>query len=403
MYKKYNKNFWILFTGQSISNLGDQIYLITLPILVYELTKSSFIMGTVSAVNIIPELLFALFIGAVVDRYKKKKIMLYTAILEMIIMLSLSFLYSFNLLKMEIIYIFGFIFSTLILVFLTTYRSTIPLLVSKEQIITVNSIIQISLTIIKIIGPGLAGFLIFQFNIAIALLLNSISFLILSIFIYFTQIDEKHNFKSNKSIVEDITEGINEIKRNKSISYITLLALFVNIGMSIGFSLLIFHLKENFNFSEKSIGLIYSVSGIFAFIFSFASTYISNLCKNNILLITLSTLFAGLGLIIISWAYNLLLISIALGVITGGATLATIYINSELQLVTPPNLIGRVFATVQMISRISLPISLILGGWLSSFDSIGTSGTFFMCGLSIVLLSVYGINKLRRFSNEYTK
>lgn len=84
MYKKYNKNFWILFTGQSISNLGDQIYLITLPILVYELTKSSFIMGTVSAVNIIPELLFALFIGAVVDRYKKKKIMLYTAILEML-------------------------------------------------------------------------------------------------------------------------------------------------------------------------------------------------------------------------------------------------------------------------------------------------------------------------------
>lgn len=51
MYKKHNKNFWILLTGQSISNLDDQIYLIILTILVYELTKSSFIMVTVSAIN----------------------------------------------------------------------------------------------------------------------------------------------------------------------------------------------------------------------------------------------------------------------------------------------------------------------------------------------------------------
>ncbi|MFP3919088.1 MFS transporter, partial [Lysinibacillus telephonicus] len=58
-----NKQFFTLFFSQSISNIGEQIYILALPWFVYELTHSTLTMGTVAAMISLPQILFGFFLG----------------------------------------------------------------------------------------------------------------------------------------------------------------------------------------------------------------------------------------------------------------------------------------------------------------------------------------------------
>ena len=68
-----NKRFLILFSSAFFVAFGAKIYDLALPLLVYELTQSAQMMGWMRAVEFLPNLLLALFIGVWVDRFNKKR------------------------------------------------------------------------------------------------------------------------------------------------------------------------------------------------------------------------------------------------------------------------------------------------------------------------------------------
>ncbi len=67
-----NRNFVLVCLGQTVSSLGDSMYLVALPWSVYRVTGSSADMGMILAVNVIPRLLLTLFGGAVADRWSRR-------------------------------------------------------------------------------------------------------------------------------------------------------------------------------------------------------------------------------------------------------------------------------------------------------------------------------------------
>ncbi|MCW0469751.1 hypothetical protein OH492_14380 [Vibrio chagasii] len=68
-----SSSFIVLFSTAFFVAFGTKIYDLALPLLVYELTKSSEMMGWMRAVEFLPNLLLALFIGVWVDRFNKKQ------------------------------------------------------------------------------------------------------------------------------------------------------------------------------------------------------------------------------------------------------------------------------------------------------------------------------------------
>ncbi len=67
-----NKNFLILFFAGAILSLGNRVYELALPLILYELTHSSVAMSTMRAIEFLPNLFLAMFIGVLVDRANKK-------------------------------------------------------------------------------------------------------------------------------------------------------------------------------------------------------------------------------------------------------------------------------------------------------------------------------------------
>src|ERR1700733_6262946 len=69
-----NHDFGLLWIGRTVSNLGDQYYLVALPWLVLQLTNSSLVLGTIMMTATIPMALLMLVGGAVSDRVSPRMI-----------------------------------------------------------------------------------------------------------------------------------------------------------------------------------------------------------------------------------------------------------------------------------------------------------------------------------------
>src|SRR6201986_3006680 len=83
-------NFRLFFTGQSISLIGTWMTRVATSWLVYRLTKSSLLLGTVGFAGQIPTFLLAPFAGVLVDRMDRRKVLVWTQALAMVQSLALA-------------------------------------------------------------------------------------------------------------------------------------------------------------------------------------------------------------------------------------------------------------------------------------------------------------------------
>jgi MFS family permease len=73
---KRNPNYRKLFTAQMISYLGSMMTYMAVPYQIYELTKSSFWVGILGTMQLLPLLIFGLIGGVYADRFERKKILI---------------------------------------------------------------------------------------------------------------------------------------------------------------------------------------------------------------------------------------------------------------------------------------------------------------------------------------
>lgn len=392
-----------LFSGQTFSNLGEQLYLIAIPWLVYEMTQSTLTMGTVAAIIAFPQIIFGLIIGVVIDRFNKRKIMMYSTVLQVILMTLLPTLYLSNALSIYHIYIICFLYSLGSLIFLSTYRSALPQLVERTNLVKANSLIQSSLTIIRVIGPIIAGILIANFGVHNALYVNMFSFIILYLVlinIKFPNEKRQYHQKVKTTMIREIKEGIQFIFSNKSFLHINILSFFVNMGMAMSLSMMVFYLHGDYDFTAQQVGYVFAISGAMAFLFSIIAPALVRYF-NQIQAILLSCALSGFGLIFITFSSHWLVIGLFLGCITGGTTLASIYIYTFFQHETPENLLGRVFTTSQMLARISTPLAVFFGGWFTHYF-IHISQLFLFSGV-IIILTIVVATIILRSSKKFRK
>jgi MFS family permease len=87
-----HRNFRLFFGGQSISLIGTWMTRVATSWLVYRLTQSALLLGTVGFAGQIPTFLFAPFAGVLVDRIDRRKVLLWTQALAMVQSLALAWL-----------------------------------------------------------------------------------------------------------------------------------------------------------------------------------------------------------------------------------------------------------------------------------------------------------------------
>lgn len=354
---KTNTNFKRLFFGQTLSVLGDWFHTVALLTLVYNITESSFMLALTFMSKGLPQLLLSPFIGGIVDRFSKKKIMIFTDILRGIIVLT--YLLAFY--KIEIIFVSNICLAVLSCLFEPAKQSTLKNIVHQKHLVTANSLSSTINGFMSIMGASLGGLIAQSLSIEIAFFINSLSYFISAYIIYKIKIPSRDTFSTKKAFFTDIKDGYTYILQRKIILSLILVGISWGIIGGAYQLLLTIYAERIFH---SNIGILYTVQGAGLMIGSLVNLYISKNEDKMERAFGWAYLLQGiffLGFVLsdqlIIGIITLLCMRIAGGIIVPLDT-------TLLQMYTEENMIGKVFSFHYSIYGSLIQLSMFITGWL---------------------------------------
>ena len=121
-----NRQFLFLWTGSSINNLTFHVFVLAIPIIIYELTQSTLAMSTMRAIQFIPNVLLGIIIGVIVDRLNRKRLMMSALTIQLLMIASIVVLIFSNQLHVWHLYLLGFVLYSSSYAFGNAYPTILP-------------------------------------------------------------------------------------------------------------------------------------------------------------------------------------------------------------------------------------------------------------------------------------
>ena len=155
-----NHDIFYLWLGQIISQSGDSIFQIGLLWVLLELTGSKAQTGLVAMAAYLPTLLFGLYSGALVDRFDRRRLMLFSSAARAMIVLIIPVLFALGGLNGLVLGLVTFALASFTAVFNPARDALVGQLVRSDERLLANSMIQTSWQYALFMGPAVAGIML---------------------------------------------------------------------------------------------------------------------------------------------------------------------------------------------------------------------------------------------------
>lgn len=228
-----NKNFLILWIGHIISVFGNMVTFLALPIWVHNITGSRSALAITALLRGAPIILLGLFAGVLVDRWNRKRIMISSDLIRAVLTIPLIFVPEQYF--VSTIYVIVLLKSIVGIFFNPAVSSTIPAIIEKKNLNTVNSLIGLTQNTLTFIAP-LAGMVLitaFDFSRWI-LMVDLVSFVVSAIALYFVKIPPREDASTSKinikAILADAGNGLMYIKKSKPLIVIMVTTIITMFG-----------------------------------------------------------------------------------------------------------------------------------------------------------------------------
>ena len=188
-----NRNFRLLWGSQIFGQSAQNAILFVQTVMVEGLTRSSGLVGIMVVMYYLPAILFGLLSGIVIDRYRKKSILLFCNISRIFVVASFIFLhrYTTGAGLLTAVYALSFVLSTIGQLSDPAEAATVPLLVPANLLLTANSVFHLLFNVAQVIG------ILFLAPVSVKLAgvdggfaVISLAYLITSVLIWFISVDE---------------------------------------------------------------------------------------------------------------------------------------------------------------------------------------------------------------------
>jgi MFS transporter, ENTS family, enterobactin (siderophore) exporter len=380
-----NRDFKIVLGGQSISAFGDAVTFTALPLFVAVLTGSGVAMGTVGALQTLPDLILGLPAGALADRWDRRRMMLWAdfgrALLTALI--PLAVLAGWN--TMAVILLVTAPINALRVMFMAAYTAAVPSLVGRSQVGRANGYSEAILSLSFVIGPTIAGVLVSFVGAGPTLLIDAVSFLVSagSLSLVRRPLQQARG-AARAHLVADILEGLRYIVRQPTLRTVIVYWSLVSVVTAPLVTSVIFLLRIEQGRSPEVLGLIISAYGIG---YTTGAVLFGRLARGRLgLFMLIANLFSAAMTGIFALVADPLLEGVAaLSVGLSGALVLISYITLRAT-IPPDHLLGRVGSTARMLSLGLQPVGVFSGGLL--LDVIGGRPTMLLISILAAAASV---------------
>lgn len=364
---RLGRDFWFYFSGQAVSQLGGSFTTFALPLLVFKLTGSATNLALTTAAEFVPYLLFGLLLGAVVDRFDRKRLMLGSDIAQALVIAVIPVLAIGGLLRVEDIYAVTFVQSTLGIIFNCGEFAAIPSLVGERELVTANARIMATNNVGQILGPALAGALVAFVPVADLLFVDAGSFLVSSGCLALIRCSFNATAPAGRpagsairALLADVREGLAYVWSNPVLRSISIMMALINFVATTANSQLVLFARRALDATNPEIGFLYAagavgivavslVAGPIRQRLSFAVTALGALVLAG-LTTTVMALAGSYAAALVLWAAS-----------SGFGMLFNINTIALRQAIVPPQLYGRVVSVAQVLAWSAIPLGSLAG------------------------------------------
>ncbi len=386
-----NRDFTLLWSGQAISSLGTMITQTAYPLLVWDLSHSAALVGLVGALSTLPYIFLSLIVGALIDRWDRKRVMILCDIGRALNLASVIGVLALGRLTVAQICANTLIEGTLYVFFNLAEASTLPHVVSKEQIPLATAQNEATTGTTVLVGPALGGAL-FTLSQFVPFLADAISYTVSVITLSFIRasFQEARQEGQQRHLLAEIREGLSWLWRQPLIRYLALLTGGLNF-VGAGLIPILLVLVKRQHGSSLLYGTILTIGGVGAIVGSLLAASIQRRFRFGPIIITLIW-FEALWFPLYAVAPNPLFLGIiSAGLFMVGPIYNVIQFSYRITLI-PDELQGRVNSVFRLLAFGFQPFGFALTGLLIQWFSV-VAAILFLSACTLLLAILTSANK----------
>ncbi|MFI6474949.1 MFS transporter [Streptomyces sp. NPDC050516] len=372
-------------TASAVSAFGSQITGLALQILTaVALSASATEVGIVNAARWVPYLLFGLMAGVLVDRWRRKPMMVATDLARAVLLGAIPVLYALDRLSIPALCVFVFVFGVLSLLFEAANQSYVPQLVPKELLNAGYARAEQAGAVAGSTGPLIAGVLIKIMGAPLAVLVDALTYLMSGLLLASVKApDPVPDRGARRSLGSELREGVAWVYRHRTLASIALTSHAMLLFNSMVSTVFVVFALQSLKIGEFGLGVTYACASVGAVLGGALSGRVAGRLDVGATLIAFRVLAAigWLPLVLAergSWA--LASVSLAFFLVSLAIGIESPVEMSYRQAVTPDRLRGRMNATIRSMNWGMVAVGAPLGGVLADQVSyrfalwIGLSG-----------------------------
>jgi MFS transporter, DHA3 family, macrolide efflux protein len=397
-HKLWNRNFALLWAGQSVSRLGAQGFLIAMLFWVKHATGSETLVGLLMMVSALPTVLLGPLGGSFADRHSRKTIIVLSDLARGALVLALAGMLFFfpNLVDWEIgaLFVVSILSGVVLGIFNPAVVAATPDLVAEDRVMAANSLGQVSIQLASFIGTGLGGVLFDLLGAPVLFLVNGLTYLFAAGCETVITIPQKIPAalpglrQEMARFWEDTRAGVGYVWRQTGLRDLVFISAFTNFFFVPILVLLPFFVEDVLKVGPEWYGFLAAGNGIGALLgYAFAaSVHLPARTTGRMMMafLILESLGDGaLGLVRSPQA--------ALGMAVLGGALSgfvLIMVTTLVQVRTPKDLRGRVFGVSSTLAGAISPLAMGLSGVVADLLGHNISLVYVGCGVCMTLLSI---------------
>ncbi|MBI4675951.1 MAG: MFS transporter [Elusimicrobia bacterium] len=381
-----NRNFLLLWIGQTISSLGSWVNFVGLNLLVYQLAGSGKVLGAFLLVRMVPSVLFGALGGHLADRYPRKTVMMACDASRAV--LVLGFLVTDSL---AAYFLLGFLLSGIDKVFLAANGAFVPDIVGEDDLVEANSFQRMSHSIITVLGPAAGGMVVALYSYKLVFVIDALSFAA-SVACLRLILTRRHaRAGKSEGLVKEFKAAFSFFAGHAALSFLGGVRLIDGIGSGAYNTALPIFSKSLQVTRGAAYGWLVASWGLGEFIGAVLATRLSKMgvvSRERLFCASVAVMAVGMGLAFWSGGLFDAMVAVLIGGVGDGVS--TVLFNTALMKETPSHIRGKVYGCVASAAYTAVALGMGVSGVLIDKCALRSvtnfASIFIIAGMAAVYL-----------------
>jgi len=376
-----NRDFMVVLGGQGASAIGDAVSFTAVPLLVFGLTGSGLAMGLVGVLQTLPDFLLGLPVGALADRWDRRRLMLLADTGRALLTACIPLAYLLGLPVMPVVYLVMFPLNALRVAFMAAWTASVPVLVGPTRIGAGSSTVEAVANLGYIVGPALAGVAVGLVGAGPTIAIDALSFAISAASLTFVRRSLRSTSTlPRRHLAVEMLDGVRFLAAEPTLRVVLAYWGTISLFTAALIPALTIYVEGELRLGAVVFGLILSGYSVGALIGALAGArlmrgalaplLVGGAAVTGALLVLLSRV--GLPVVLVGSSFTA-------GIAQSLVLVSYVTLRASL---TPHELLGRVGSTARIVSLGLQPVGLLLGG--IALQAVGGSTTLLAMGVLVV-------------------